>query len=274
MGPLGMTATHGHRRESPSEGRDRELSEGGREGEEGRTPQTPLERAARSLTSILLLIHRWTLGEALGTSFTDPEMVARWGPHMSDWMLASVGSLRAPSQIPKDGRPVWTVACTQHPRPPAPGQFSFGCAVLTLPPNPLPQRTFPQWGRVWNWRDSCLHRGAAEQKCGCLRYQRGAWSWTDPELALCLWSLTLSRVWLSYASVPGCGSLSGWPCQSGALWNLEKVWQNLQNSVSLCPCYTHTHPLCEFPPSCPVVPKARNLQEAISLAPSSKVLCF
>uniref|UniRef100_A0ABI7ZFQ1 GDNF family receptor alpha-2 n=1 Tax=Felis catus TaxID=9685 RepID=A0ABI7ZFQ1_FELCA len=43
------------------------------------------------------------LGKALETPFTDPEMAASWGSHISDWTLGQEGLLTSPSQAPKYG---------------------------------------------------------------------------------------------------------------------------------------------------------------------------
>ena len=71
-----MTATHGDIRESLIEGRDGELSRGGR-GRKAVHPRHPW-RERRGYLTVLLLLHRWILGEALGTLFTDSDMAASW----------------------------------------------------------------------------------------------------------------------------------------------------------------------------------------------------
>ena len=159
---------------------------------------------------------------------------------MSDWMSGVKGSQSCFPNL-KAGKPSEDSDLSQ---PLPSGQLSSGCTVLSPSLYLLPQRTFPQWGRGLGTEELLSPWRAAEQKRGGFRYQRGAGSRADPELALCLGSLILSRVWLLYVSTPGCGPLSGWPCQPSAVWSLEKVQQDLQNGISFCPCslsLTHTH---------------------------------
>ena len=114
------------------------------------------------------------------------------------------------------------------------------------------------------------------RKGGSFRYQRGAGSRADPELALCLGSLMLSRVWLSCVSTPGCGPLSGWPCQPGVLWSLQKPQQDVQNGISFCPCslsLTHT-PSVNSVSSAQWSLEWRIHRRLFYLVPSSRALCF
>lgn len=167
-----------------------------------------------------------------------------------------------------------TVSCPSLCLP----EFSPGCPVMSPSPYLLPQRTFPRWGRGLGTEELSSRGGQLSRKVGSFRYQRGAGSQADPELALCLGSLMLSTVWLSYVSTPGCGPLSGWPCQPGVRWSLEKPQQDLQNGISFCPCslsVSHTHT-----PSVNSVSSAQwSLEQRIHrrlfyLVPASRALCF